>query len=290
MINTLLLTRAEGQLTTEIPEGSVLLKTCNRTGLYWGDGDIPTKTARHLFRVAAGLESPLLGEMAIQGQLKQAYHEAVNSNEHKLSAPLNRLFQNAIHVGHRVRIETGIAKGAVSYSQVTVDIFCRELPELGNKVVSIFGVNDLTEAILNFLTARGATNIILANRSFAKAEAMAERYNAEALPLSEKRKMLEVSDVVISATSAPHTIINVGDFFPNDRRSTLLFDLAFPHDIAGGVGELPNKKVYSLEMVEQEAKQNLAAREQEVAKCEAIIEEEIAELKRWENYRKEKLS
>lgn len=282
MIQTLFLDRAHKHLAPTTPAGGVRLETCTRTELYWGDGTIDEAAARHLFRVAAGLESPLLGEMAIQGQMKKAYQEAAAAT--KLSAPLHRLFQTAMHCGHRVRTETGISHGAVSYSQVTVDLLCQHLPDLRNMVVSIIGVNELTEAILNFLTARGATNIILANRSMQRAELMAERYGAEALPLTEKQRLLDLSDVVISATSAPHTLINRCDFLPSDKKM-LLFDLADPRDIADDVRHLIGKTLFTLADIERLAEQNVEARRAEVGKCEMIIEEEIQELKRWEAFR-----
>jgi len=261
----------------------LVLKTCKRTEEYLDRGVVDISEARHLFRVASGLESPLLGEMAILGQIRKSYDEARRAD--KLSANINRLFQQAIHVGHRVRVETAISRGAVSYSQVTVDILCKELQDLGNKVVSIIGVNELTESVLNFLSARGATNIILSNRSIDKAEALAERFGADVLPLSEKRQLLNVCDVVISATSAPHSIINFEDI-PMGRKTPLhLFDLANPRDIEPSVSMLPFVRLYNLEQIESLAVQNLEARKNEVAKCEAIIEEELSELIRWSENR-----
>lgn len=264
----------------------VRLETCQREEQYCGSGDITTEAARHLFRVAAGLESPLLGEMAILNQIKNAYEEALH--EGKLPAGINRLFQTALHVGHRARTETMISRGAVSYSQVTVDILCHEMPDLGEKTVSIIGVNDLTESILNFLTARGASNLILANRTFAKASQMAERYGAAALPLTEKHSLLGLSDVVISATSAPHTLIHRSDYEASDRRQ-LLFDLANPQDIDPEVGWLIGKHLYNLRDIEQQAQQNLRRRQQEAVRCEEIIEEEIAALMAWQEYRKKRI-
>lgn len=261
----------------------VRLETCQRIEQYSGEGDITEEAARHLFRVAAGLESPLLGEMAILNQIKNAYEEA--KEQGKLPAGINRLFQTALHVGHRARTETAISRGAVSYSQVTVDILCHELPDLGDKTVSIIGVNDLTESILNFLMARGASNLILANRSLDKASAMAERYNAVALPLTEKRHLLSLSDVVISATSAPHTLIHRSDYTPSDRQQ-LLFDLANPQDIDPEVRWLIGKRLYNLHDIEQQAQQNLKKRQQEAVRCEEIIEEEISTLMQWQEYRK----
>lgn len=261
---------------------TVLFKTCNRSEVYQDTGRIQVTVARHLFRIAAGLESPLLGETAILGQLKRSYFEA--REQGKLSANLNRMFQQAIHVGHRVRTETGISRGAISYSQVTVDILCHELPDLGRSTVSVIGVNDMTESILNFLSSRGATNIILSNRSIEKAERLAQKYDATVMPLSEKRRLLELSDVVISATSAPHTIIQAEDIVPTLRKR-YFFDLANPKDFDIRLGSMPRIRVYGLREIESLAKQNIEARAQEVDRCEAIIEEELEELLRWEHNR-----
>jgi glutamyl-tRNA reductase len=119
-----------------------------------------------------------------------------------------------------------------------------------------------------------------------RAEEAAKQYNALAQPLQNKRRILKVSDVVISATSAPHSIIHREDI-ADDGRELLLFDLANPIDIDRDIRELAGKRVYDLEQIEHRAKQNLRARRQAVADCEAIIEEEIAELKRWETFRRE---
>ncbi|MDR1682217.1 MAG: hypothetical protein LBS25_02355, partial [Candidatus Symbiothrix sp.] len=127
----------------------ILLSTCNRMELYRGEGETPEHIIRHLYRVAAGLESSLIGERAIQGQLKQAYQSAME--KYRLSPQLNRLFQSAIHTGKRVRTETKIATGAVSHSQVTVEILKQEKIDLNKKIVGIIGVNKLTEDILKFL-------------------------------------------------------------------------------------------------------------------------------------------
>ena len=285
MIQTILYNRESKPVNVDVPEGGVLFETCSRTELYWGEGELLAQTARHLFRVASGLESPLLGEMAIQGQLKRCYYEA--KDRWKLSASIHRLFQSAIHTGHRVRTETGIAKGAVSYPQVTVDMLCHETQDLKGCVVSIIGVNEMTESILNFLSARGATNIILANRNYDKARLMAERYQAEAVQLEAKPYLLRVSDIVISATSAPHSIIHRSDFqgMCTTGKKRLLFDLAIPHDIDEDVQHLPGVKLIQLSEIEQLAQQNINAREREVARCEAIIEEEVSDLLRWQTNR-----
>jgi len=262
---------------------TLTLRTCKRTEEYRDGGTINTDEARHLFRVAAGLESPLLGETAILGQIRKAYDEARAGD--KLTPNMNKLFQTAIHVGHRVRTETAISRGAVSYSQVTVELLMDALPDITHSVVSIIGVNDLTESILNFLSAKGATNIILANRSIERARQMAASFHATAVSLSEKRQLLRVSDAVVCATSAPHSIIHREDFTTD--HDVTLFDLANPRDVDEDVRSLPGKRLFDLGQIEGMARQNIDARRQAVKACEEIIEEEIAELKRWERYRHE---
>lgn len=271
------------QADEQVPH--VLLATCNRTELYWGEGTIPEELAHHLFRVAAGLESSLIGERAIQGQLKQAYTGAQKA--YKLSSPLNRLFQTAMHVGKRVRTETRIAEGAVSHSQLTVDMLRVHDVDLKNKVVGIIGVNKLTEDILKYLRARGAVNIYLSNRNLDKARALAEQYGGTAMGLERKRELLRSSRVLISATSAPHAIIHAADLEAARRGSEplLLFDLAFPRDIEPAVGDYPGVTLYNLDDMEHFAQQNLTLRHNEIDKAEAIIEEEMQKLIQWQAMR-----
>lgn len=258
----------------------VFLKTCNRMELYWGDGNITDDVLRHLYRVASGLESSLVGERAIQGQLKVAYTEACA--KYKLSSKIHRLFQSAMHTGKRVRTETKISEGAVSHSQVTVDILKKEDVNLEKKVVSIIGVNKLTEDILKYLTANQAVNIFLSNRNLEKAQELAEKYNGTAISLQNKKSMLESTDVLICATSAPHVIVEKQDI-PSGK-DMLIFDLAFPRDVEQKVAEEENVKLFDLEDIEQFAKNNLQLRLDEVIKAEQIIEEEISKFHAWQSF------
>lgn len=255
----------------------VLLKTCNRTELYWGEGEIPGDILRHLYRVASGLESGIPGERAIQGQLKSAYREACE--KYKLSPHLHKLFQTAMHTGKIVRSKTGISEGAVSHSQVTVDILKKEKVDLKQKIVSLIGVNKLTEDILKFLTDKQAVNIFLSNRSFPKAAALAERYHGTAMPLYQKRQLLAFTDVLICATSAPHAIVGQGDI--PDGKEMLIFDLAFPRDVDPALARQKGIRLFDLEDVERFAQNNLSLRSREAKKAEQIIEEEMLKLYDW---------
>ncbi|MGM9760576.1 MAG: glutamyl-tRNA reductase [Parabacteroides sp.] len=270
--------RLSGSIWEDEQTPHILLATCNRTEVYWGEGAVPESVTRHLFRVASGLESALIGERAIQGQIKQAYTEALL--KYKLSPSLNRLFQSAMHVGKRVRTETRIAEGAVSHSQVTVDILREKQIDLKNQVVSLIGVNKLTEDILKFLVSRGAVNIFLANRHLDKAEELAARYHGTAMSLDRKQELLHFTDILICATSAPHAIIRLEDM-PDDK-SMWIFDLAFPRDVDERIGKLPGVTLYNLEQIEQYARHNLSLRQSEIVKAEQVIGEEMEKLAQWQ--------
>ncbi|MDR3218882.1 MAG: glutamyl-tRNA reductase [Dysgonamonadaceae bacterium] len=277
--------RLSGTLFPDDSQAHVLLKTCNRIELYWGEGDISSDIIRHLYRVASGLESGITGERAIQGQLKNAYLEACE--KYKLSSQLHKLFQTAMHTGKRVRTETRIAEGAISHSQVTVDILKKENVNLKQKVVSIIGVNKLTEDILKFLTDKQAVNIFLSNRNFEKAQTLAQKYKGTAIRMDNKKDMLEFTNVLICATSAPHTIIKEDDIA--DEKEMLIFDLAFPRDVEPALANRKGIRLFDLEDVEQFARNNISLRNNEIKEAEQIIEEELHKFSEWYNYTKYRL-
>lgn len=255
---------------------SVFLQTCNRVELYYGDGEIPDSVARHLFRVVCGLESAIIGERAVQGQVKEAYLAARDSGE-KLSAGLHKLFECALQIGKRVRTETQISHGAVSHSLAAIEIIEREQIDLRNARIAIVGVNKLTEDIIKFLKNKGAKVVFLANRTEEKAHRMADPYGIDVFRLDEKNRFLPEADILISATSAPHTIIFKEDL--NPQRKLLAIDLAFPRDIDPAVTDLEGVRLYNLQDVERQVQNNIAVREDEVQKAELMIEEEIGLLR-----------
>jgi len=142
----------------------ISLNTCNRTEIYWGGGSVSESVLRHLCRVASGLESAIPGETAILGQIKNAYSDA--TQKFRLSPELNKMFQTAVRAGKRVRTEMNISNGAVSYSQAAADIIKRLYPDLRNKLVTIVGVNKLTEDILKFLKNNGGGRIVFVEPEF----------------------------------------------------------------------------------------------------------------------------
>ncbi len=274
------------QLDVQHAGPSVFLQTCNRIELYYGDGDVPDDVARHLFRVVCGLESAIVGERAVQGQVKEAYLTARKSQ--KLPTGLHKLFECALQVGKRVRTETQISHGAVSHSLATIEIIEQERLNLQNAHITIIGVNKLTEEIIKFLQNKKAKMVFLANRTEEKARRMAEPFGIDICRLEDKQQFLHDTDILISATSAPDAIIHPEDLAPD--QTMLAIDLAFPRDIDPAVAQMPGVTLYNLHDVEEKVKANISVREDEVAKAEQMIEEEIAELraimKRREYYRK----
>ena len=253
----------------------VFLRTCNRAEIYYGEGEISQEAANHLFRIVSGLESAIIGERAVQGQVKNAY--AVASSRSKLPAEMHKLFQAALSVGKRVRSETEISHGAVSHSLAALEIIADEGINLAESRITIIGVNKLTADILKFLHNKGAKMVYLANRSQQKAHDLADPLEIEVCQLKDKKEFLASTDILISATSAPHIIVNKADL-PYDK-SLLAIDLAFPRDIDSAVGELPNVHLYNIRDVERKVKANLDIRETEVEKAERIISEEIDKLR-----------
>ena len=257
-----------------VERGAVLLQTCNRVELYYGDGDVPDDVARHLFRVTAGLESALIGERAVQGQVKDSYQQA--QLQYRLTAEMHKLFSCALEVGKRVRTETEISQGAVSHSLATIEILQQEQVDLSQSRIAIVGVNKLTSDILKFLKNKGARMVFLANRSQMKAHQLADPLGISVFELHDKQRFLADTDILISATSAPHAVIDATDI-PAGKK-LLAIDLAFPRDIDPSVGRLPNVRLYNLSDVERRVLENISVRKSEVVRAEAIIEEEIAEL------------
>lgn len=250
--------------------GRVTLRTCNRVEVYGGDGDVPCDVMRHLFRVSSGLESQLIGERAVGGQVRDAYMAA---KESELPSVLHKLFEAAIRTGKRVRNETMLSHGAVSHSLAAVEIMVKEVGDLRGARIAIIGVNKLTSDILKFLLNKGATMIQLANRSEQKARSLGEPLGIKTRPLSEKRDILTESDILISATSAPHLIIHPDDIAEGKR--LIAIDLAFPRDIDPSLRMRDGITLYDLDDIAATIGRNIEVRQSEVAKAEAIIEDEI---------------
>jgi len=250
----------------------VYLQTCNRVELYVGDGQAPVDVARHLFRVAAGLESKMIGEGHILGQIKRAFAQAIERR--RASSGLMRLFQQAIRCGKRVRTETGISRGAVTHSLAAVALLKREALKLSPESrIVVIGVNHLTQNLIRLLQKQGMNTIVLTNRTTERGEECAQALGCRYEPLERLTVLIAISDIVITATSSSSPILRPEHIA--DTRRRIFIDLAFPRNIAPDVDGIAGVRLFSLADVEEAIDQALTLRAAEIRKAEAIIEEEI---------------
>ena len=232
----------------------------------------------HLMRVACGLESMIVGEDQILGQIKELYHTA--RQEGVTGKVLDTAFEKAIHVGKRVRSETRINKGSVSIGSAAVDLAEDALGTLEGKTVVIIGAGTMGTLVAHALAHKNVSAIYVANRTFERAEALAEELNGFAVMYDEMNKYIACSDVVISATSAPHAVITaemlrqIMENRGNHNRDLLLIDIATPRDIEEAASELPDVKLYNIDGLKEISDRNLQRRMQEVGRVEQIVEEE----------------
>jgi glutamyl-tRNA reductase len=259
------------KIRKEMTQGSVLLATCNRVEYFSGAGDVNEAILRRLFRITSGLESTLLGEQAIQNQVKEAYTKY--ANKWKLSGNMHKLFQSALAVGKKVRTESGISKGAMSYANATSDLIKSLNQSLEGKNIAIIGVNKMNESILKYLQRSGALNFYFGTRTFEKAQKWSSAYGGNAFKLKYLKNILPHADIIISSTAAPHYIIKENHIQHNKRIQ--IYDLAVPRDVEPVVALKRNVSYYSVEDIEANVKQNKALRETAVQRAEQIIENEI---------------
>jgi glutamyl-tRNA reductase len=233
------------------------------------------QSVHHLFKVAAGLDSMVLGETEILGQLKQAYDTAL---QHKHTGPrLNKAFQRAFNVAKHIRTETNIQRGSVSVASVAVELAEKIFSALNEHEVMVIGAGDTSEKTARALLSRGARSIVVANRSFDRAEALAQELGGRATRFDDWAKEFERVDIVISSTAAPHHILDRAKLTPlmklRRNRPLLLIDIAVPRDIDPEVNYLDNVYLYNVDDLQSIADDYLKQRQEEVARCEAIIQE-----------------
>ncbi len=238
---------------------------------------------RHLFRVVSGLESMVLGETEILGQVKKAYLEA--STHRSTSRHLNKLFQRAFNVAKEVRSRTNITRGSVSVGSVAVDLSEKIFGRLNTCKVMILGAGETSEQTARALLARGAKSIIVSNRSYERAAQLAAEMGGAAIHFDHWDKHFDEIDILISSTAAPHAIVTREKLTPimHTRRARPLFviDLAVPRDIDPAINELDGVYLYDIDSLRQLSEQSLAIRRQDLAICEKMIERHVAEFSAW---------
>ena len=239
------------------------------------------EAVEHLFSVASGLDSMVIGETEITGQVKHAYQTAQAA---KLTGRvLNRVFQTALKTAKEIRTQTGIGRGATSVGSVAVElaerIFDRDLSE---KTVMIIGAGKMGEACVRHLSKKGARSVLVSNRSFDRAEALASEFGGRAIRFDDCLGAMVDADIVVSSTGCPHTILDrddIASIMPARRnRPLFLVDIAVPRDIASDVQQLPNVYLYDVDDLEVIVRENVRHREHELAKCRSIIAEHAREV------------
>lgn len=261
------------ELKPELSGDYVYLQTCNRVELYRGDGTAERQLVKHLFRVVSGLESKMIGEAHIQGQVKRAYMEA-RENDH-ISSGLHRLFQVALRCGKRVRSETAISTGAVSHAHATVLAVRNWVEDICRTPLLIVGVNELTQRIITFLSHFGEPKITVANRTLGNISQLKVKRPLKTMTLEQLPERVNDFPVIISATASMEYLIRSSWLEPLKER--LLIDLAVPRDIEPSASELPLTTLHTVEHLEALVDHSIERRTAEIADAEKIIEEEIAE-------------
>jgi glutamyl-tRNA reductase len=238
------------------------------------------QSLQHLFKVACGLDSMVLGETEILGQLKKAYDLAFR---HKHTGPrLNKAFQRAFHVAKHIRTETNIQRGSISVASVAVELAEKIFSSLADRDVLVIGAGETSEKTARALLSRGARSIIVANRSHDRALALAAELGGRAVLFDAWSAEFQKVDIAISSTSAPHYILDRARLEPlmkaRQHRPLLLIDIAVPRDIDPEANLLENVYLYNIDDLQAIADDYLKLRREEVARCEAIIAEKVKPL------------
>jgi glutamyl-tRNA reductase len=241
------------------------------------------EAARHLLRVTAGLDSMIIGEAEIQGQVKRAYELALV--EGATGPFLNRLFRGALAAGGRARQETGISEKGVSISSVAVELARRALGDLGERRVLVIGAGETAELVARALVARGAATVFVANRHYDRAIGLAQRFAGTAVRFEDLPGQLQAADIVVSATHSPHHIVERDELeqvmASRGGRPLLLVDIAVPRDIEPACREVRGVSLHDVDDVQAIVARNASGREAEARQAERIIEAELDRFQRW---------
>jgi glutamyl-tRNA reductase len=240
---------------------------------------------RHLFRVTSSLDSMIMGEPQILGQMKDAYRMAVENGTTGIL--LNRLSHHAFRVAKRVRTETGIAGNAVSVSYAAVELAKKIFGDLKRKSILLIGAGEMSELAARHLLRQGVGAIHIANRTYARAEEMAAEFQGIPVAFEKFPELLPEVDIVIASTGAPGYIMSaemVASAFGRRRnRPLFLIDIAVPRDIDPAAGDIDNVYLYNIDHLQDVVDTNREVRRAEAMKAEEIIAEEVAVFESWYN-------
>ena len=269
----------EDDLVRFLFEGRITTEKCREyTYIYYDE-----KAVSHLFMVAASLDSMIIGEAQILGQLKEAYRHA--SRQQCTGPLLNRLLHKSFSVAKRVRSETGIGSSAVSISYAAVQLAKKIFGSLQDKKVLLVGAGEMAELAAEHLVGQGVGEVVVANRTLARAVDLAERFNGKAVSLGELVQQLERVDIMISSTGASGIILKKDEVRPLMRlrknKPLFLIDIAVPRDLDPELNDLENVFVYDIDDLTTVVELNKTEREREAVKAARIVDEEVLKFQRW---------
>ena len=286
---------------------SVVISTCNRTEVYVAAEDrqmglevlmqhlskdhseeemshfyqkCGDEAKKHLFALVCGLNSMVLGETEIFGQVKSAYKQALEAGATK--GFLNRLFQKSFAVGKRIRTNTRIQMGATSVGNVAVDLAEKIFGKLKGSHVMIIGAGETSRLVAQSMISRGASKLTVTNRSMERARSLADELNGEVVPFDSWEDALVKADVVVSSTGAPEPVLRAAQIEAVRKmrkfRPLFLIDIAVPRDIEAQAGDIEEVYLYDIDKLQQLASEAKQSRAQQVRVCEQMIGEEIKQL------------
>ncbi len=239
--------------------------------------------AAHLFSVTAGLDSMIIGEAEVQGQVKRAYELALV--EGATGPILNRLFRGALAAGKRARSETGISQKGVSVPSVAVELAQRVLGDLSSRLVVVVGAGETAELTARSLSARGVKPALIANRRYDRAIGLAQRFGGRAVRFEELPAQMEQADIVVSSTASPHHVIELEELAEvmsaRGGRPLLLIDLAVPRDIHPDCRRLEGVTLHDMDDLQALVERNASGREAEARRAESLLRAELARFERW---------
>jgi glutamyl-tRNA reductase len=236
-----------------------------------------TEAINHLFRVASSLDSLVVGESQILGQVKEAFQQAVNAGT--VGRVLSQLMHRAISVAKRVRTETGVAQNPVSISSVAVELARKVFGELTDKAVLLIGAGEMAELAARSLIDAGTSKLLVTNRSTDRAEAIAKKFNGRSIGFEALYEALPVSDIVICSTGAPDYVVSAAEtrraLKSRRKGPVLLIDISVPRNVDPEISELENCFLFNIDDLDSVVKTNLLERQREARLAETIIETEV---------------
>jgi len=237
----------------------------------------------HLFKVASSLDSMVVGEPQILGQIKQAYRTAVDNNASGVM--LNRLMHKAFNIAKKVRKETGIGDNAVSISYAAIELAKKIFSDLSQRSVMLLGAGEMAELAVEHLLSNNVKHIIVANRTFKKAVDLADKFNGQAVKFEEREDALKDVDIIISSTGATDYVLTktqVKQAMKKRNHNTLFFiDIAVPRDIDPKINTISNAYVYDIDDLKNIVESNIEQRGKETIKAERYIEEAVVKFLKW---------